>query len=513
MTASDKRQVTSDKCGGRKTLVAWLLILACPLFLVPCHEAEAAVSKGNRQQLEAGGTSQGGGATSSSEFRQQATFGEAVASTRISSARFKIIPGFLGASGTASPSVPVIDLDLSVLYAKTAPMGVTISAMSWQTDRDPIFIWEPPNATTLAGYSYEIDATPDDTVDTTATSFDVAVSSLKTLADGQHVFTVKALNSAGNAGKAVSFTLWIDTTPPQISTYTPAPGALLNEAPSVSATVTDGASGVTTTTLSLLVNGSSTALSFDPQTGTLTANGGRWQEGLNSCELRAADLVGNAQTPLVWSVTLDTTPPSGALLINAGSEVTTSVYVTLGLAASDATSGIARMLISNEELAGYVEEPYVAIRELWKLPSVRGWQRVYVKFMDAAGNVSAPVSDDIELGLLAPETVITSGPAGLTPNRSATFAFMCPEGDCLFAVAFDNEDWSSWEATTSVTRPDLGFGNHYFRVKAAKEVNGTPDIQPDEEDPSPAERTWVIGVEAPLLTIPKGPPIKVWRLE
>ena len=223
--------------------------------------------------------------------------------------------------------------------------------------------------------------------------------------------------------------------------------------------------------------------------------------------------MGNAQSPLVWSVTVDTKPPTGILTINAGGSMTTGVYVTLSLTASDATSGLTRMLLSNEAAAGYVEEAYASTRELWRLTPIRGTQRVYVKFMDEAGNVSTPVSDDIELVLLSPETIITSGPAGLTSNRSATFAFLCPEGDCLYSYAFDAEPWSDWSATSSVKKADFPFGNHYFRVKAAKEVNGETGIQLDEEDPSPAERTWIIGTESSILTAPKGPPIKLWRIE
>ena len=71
----------------------------------------------------------------------------------------------------------------------------------------------------------------------------------------------------------------------------------------------------------------------------------------------------------------------------------------------------------------------------------------------------------------------------------------------------------SFTVATTATREGLAFGNHYFRVKAAKEVNGTPGIQPDEEDPSPAERTWIVGVEPSILIVPKGPHIKLWRLE
>ena len=258
----------------------------------------------------------------------------------------------------------------------------------------------------------------------------------------------------------------------------------------------------------------STASGFTEAAGAVAAIGPEaWKEGTNSLTLRVADRVGNAAAPLVWSANLDSTPPTGSVTINGGAAMTTSGYVTLTLTASDAVSGLDRVLISNEELTGYVEEPFVAQRALWKLNLMRGTQTVYVKFQDKAGNVSAPVSDAIELGLLAPDTVLTSGPAGFTQERAAEFAFLCPEGDCVFSYAVDGDDWSDWSAQTTVERADLVFGNHYFRVKAAKEVNGIDEIQPDEEDPTPAERTWIVGVEPSVFTVPTGPPIKLWRIE
>jgi len=478
--------------------------------------AEAAVSKANDKALEVANANQSGGTITSGNFRQQNSIGDATAGSRLTSSNFRIIPGFLGATLSASKPAPVSDLDLTVLYAKTDPFGVQIAQKTWQKDIDPVFFWEPPDqGLDLAGYSYAIDATPDETVETTSTSFDVATSVMKRLADGVHTFSVKAVNTAGHSGKPISMELWIDTTPPQITNYGPSPGGLLNTANAVvSATVVDAGSGVSASSVELSINGSSTSVHYDPATGSITTSGsGAWKEGVNSLTLRVADVLGNVQTPIVWSVTVDTTPPSGTILINAGAEMTTSVYVTLTLTASDTTSGVDRMAISNEEAAGYVEEPFMSPRELWKLNPVRGSQRVYVKFVDKAGNTSVPIADAIELGLLAPETVLTSGPAGFTPGRSATFTFMCPEDDCVFSYAFDGEEWSDWAPATSITRDELVFGNHYFRVKAAKEVNNTPGIQPDEEDPSPAERTWVVGVEPSVFTVPRGAPIKVWRVE
>jgi len=493
---------------------AW--IAAAALIAVGPMAAGAAVSSSADKQLATGGTNEGGTTTNGSGTRQYGTIGGAVATNRLSSARFRIISGVLGAGASGGVTTPPADnLSLQVLYAKTDPLGSAISPQSWQRDRDPIFYWEPPpTGPELAGYSYAIDTVPDDTIDTSATSFNMAAGAGGTLADGTHTFSVRAVNTGGSTGPPLSFDIWVDTTAPQITAYAPGPGTVLNAlGATVEATITDGASGVTSQTLALLINGAEVPVQFQPAAGQLIASGGAWREGVNSIELRAADAVGNAQTPQLWSVTMDTVPPEGAVVINGGAVTTTSVHVTLSLSALDATSGVAGMRISNTEASGYVEEPFTSIRTLWRLNPVRGEQSVYVQFVDAAGNISAPVSDSITVALLSPETVISQGPAGVTGARSATFGFMCPEGGCVFAVAFDGEPWSAWSATSTATRDNLVPGNHYFRVKAAKEVNGLESIQPDEEDPSPAERTWIIGVEPSAFIVPRGPPIKLWRLE
>ncbi|MBI4004084.1 MAG: hypothetical protein HY353_03600, partial [Candidatus Omnitrophica bacterium] len=498
-----------------------VVLLALLLFtghwpLVTDHCAEAAISSSSDKKLEAGGTNQGGGAVTSSQFRQQINVGEAVAGVRMSSANFKILPGFLGASLSAAPPVLRSELDITILLAKTDAFGTEIPPLTWQKDRDPYYLWEAPaGGVDVAGYSYAIDGTPDDTIDTTSTALDIAASSIKQLSDGKHPFSVLAVNTAGTTGKPISLELWIDTAPPQITSYAPSPGSLLSGATAtVTATVTDAGSGVAQSGIEVLVNSQTSSIQFDEPTGALSATGGgAWNEGTNSLTLRVADRVGNAAAPLVWSASLDATPPSGSVVINAGAAMTTSAHVTLTLTASDAVSGLDSVLISNQELTGYVEEPFVGRRELWKLNLMRGAQTVYVKFKDKAGNISAPVSDEIELGLLAPDTILTSGPAGYTPDHTAAFTFLCPEGDCVFSYAVDGDDWSEWSSASSVAPANLAFGNHYFRVKAAKEVNGIDGIQPDEEDPSPAERTWIVGVEPSLFTVPKGPAIKLWRVD
>lgn len=493
-----------------------LALCTCHLSPLTCHlTAEAAVSEGGSRRLASSATGQGGGSTSSSRFRQQSSVGESITSARVSSARFQVVPGFLGASFSSPRVAPVAALDVRVLYAKTAPLGAGILPKTWQPDRDPIFIWEPPpTGPDVAGYSLAVDGVPDAQIDTTATSFDVSTETPNTWSDGVHTFAVAAINSAGNSGAPLTVELWVDSQPPQVTSSSPAAAALFNTASTpITATVADGGSGAEASTLQVFLNGRTVGFQFDAATGTLTADAPGWREGTNSVELRAADRVGNAQIPQVWSATLDTRAPSGSVTINGGASMTTSAYVTLTLEATDSTSAVARLLVSNDRLSGYVEEPYTTLRERWMLTPVRGVQTVYVTFADRAGNVSEPVSDAIELGLLAPETVITTGPAGFVQDHAATLTFRCPEEGCLFAYAFDTDAWSPWSAGASAAMSGLAFGNHSFRVKAAKEANGIEGIQPDEEDPSPAERVWVVGVEPSHLTIPKGPPIKLWRLE
>jgi len=495
------------------------LFLPTAYCLLPTDYAEAALSKSSSRRLETGETNEAGPSVSASTSgrRQQISVGGPFEGTKLSGSRFRVQSGFLAATlRTRKTLPPPHPLDLTVLIAKTDPLGTEIAQKIWQRDADPIFIWEAPKpGLDLAGYSYALDATLDDIIDTTATSWDVAKDPLKKLTDAKHTFSVKALNTAGNAGQAASFELWVDTVPPTINTYSPQSGTLLNSlSPTITAQLEELLSGIDPDDIVLSINGSSARVTFDEATGTMTASGaGLVKEGSNRIELRVEDRVGNAQTPLVWSVSADVTPPTGSVVINGDASMTTSVYVTLSLVASDATSGVDHVLISNDPLTGFVQEPFVSVRELWRLNAVRGSQRVYVKFVDKAGNASEAVFDDIDLGLFAPDTIILSGPAGLTPSRTAQFTFTCPEGECVFSYAFDHEDWSDWTSQTTASQSNLVFGNHYVKVKAAKEVNGIPGIQLDEEDPTPAERTWIVGVQPPVIFSPPGGPIKLWRIE
>lgn len=118
-------------------------------------------------------------------------------------------------------------------------------------------------------------------------------------------------------------------------------------------------------------------------------------------------------------IATDTTPPSNtSISINAGAATTSALSVSLSLAATDA---VQMMIANTSEFTGATWESY-AISKTWTLTSGDGTKTAYAKFRDAAGNISAAVSDSIVLSgsNTAPATPATPAsqpaPAGAHPN-------------------------------------------------------------------------------------------------
>jgi hypothetical protein len=104
----------------------------------------------------------------------------------------------------------------------------------------------------------------------------------------------------------------------------------------------------------------------------------------------------------------DTTPPTGSISINNDATYTDSRSVSLSLSASDNSSGVSQMMITNSSsFEGASWEDYTTSKS-WTLPSGDGKKKVYVKFKDGAGNVSEIYSDEIILDTTSPRASITS---------------------------------------------------------------------------------------------------------
>ncbi len=398
-----------------------------------------------------------------------------------------------------------------VIWAKTYIGGEEISPKMWQRDNDPYLYWEVPVVgLEIAGYSYSWDTPPDDTADTIATSYE---SPAGFLSDGIHTFYLKAQNTSGLWGDVANFEVWVDRTPPSIGGFSPTNGSTLAfDRPTIQISVTDEKSGVDPAGISLRINKAEVSAAYDDASKqVIYVPTIPLSEGDIVVSLEVKDLVGNRSSQLVWGFVVDTKAPTGYIIINNQDPITNSMYVTLTFKAEDATTGVSSIIISNDGVFDTEAwESYKTRYENWQIPAISGTRKVYVKFKDSAGNESEIFSDTIELVIIAPDTIITSGPSEFTTSREALFTFRSTLEDSLFRWKFDQDtEWFEWTNKNSIYKSDLIEGNHYFKVQAAKDLNKNGSIDPDEIDPTPAERTWTITSEGALK--PKLPPKKPFR--
>lgn len=104
-----------------------------------------------------------------------------------------------------------------------------------------------------------------------------------------------------------------------------------------------------------------------------------------------------------WTISADSTPPTGTIKINNDAQYTTSTSAALTLSAQDNTggSGVSQMQFSNDGATYSTPEAYATART-WTLTTGDGSKTVYVKFKDNAGNWSVAYSDTIILDITPP---------------------------------------------------------------------------------------------------------------
>jgi len=95
-------------------------------------------------------------------------------------------------------------------------------------------------------------------------------------------------------------------------------------------------------------------------------------------------------------IRLDTTPPTGSIVINDGASSTTTQAVTLKLTYADDGAGVTRMRFSdNGSTWTYWMLP--SATKTYTLPAGLGYHTVRVQYLDGAGNYSAVYNDYIKL--------------------------------------------------------------------------------------------------------------------
>ena len=206
---------------------------------------------------------------------------------------------------------------------------------------------------------------------------------------------VQFRDSAGNLSPVYSDTILFDDTDPTGSLYINGMADLTNDAGvDLFIVFNEEGSGVVQMRVAASEAGltSATYVAYaNPAAFTLTG-----ADGDKTVCVQLKDAAGNESLALCDTITLDTTAPVGSLSINGGAAETIQLDVTLALTATDTTSGMGFMMVSNEsDFSGADWQPYAASLA-WTLTDGAGAKTVYVKYMDLAGNETAAIEDTIE---------------------------------------------------------------------------------------------------------------------
>ncbi len=138
--------------------------------------------------------------------------------------------------------------------------------------------------------------------------------------------------------------------------------------------------------------------------------------------LCAEDGAGNFSTGVTATATpeIDSTPPTGSVVINGNATYTTSFYVTLTISASD-PSGVTHMCVKNDPsicVYNYQWEPYATSKD-WYLSNF-GLTTVYIWFRDTYYNANpTPFSDSVIYDPYPPnDGTLTATPGNHTVSLS-----------------------------------------------------------------------------------------------
>ncbi|WP_291316423.1 hypothetical protein [Desulfuromonas sp.] len=167
-------------------------------------------------------------------------------------------------------------------------------------------------------------------------------------------------------------------------------------------------------------------------------------DGDKTVSVRFRDRAGNEFSPEAASILFDTADPTGSFTIREA--LTGSLVVTLDLSAADA-NGVPRVRLSNDDVT-FTTVDFAAVLS-WTLAGEDGTKTVYLKFEDAAGNLSQTYQATTTLDTVAPSgSVVIEGASAGANGSSVTLSLAASDNiGPVSLMSFNNEGmgWSAWE--------------------------------------------------------------------
>ncbi|MGI6240962.1 MAG: Ig-like domain repeat protein [Candidatus Omnitrophota bacterium] len=242
------------------------------------------------------------------------------------------------------------------------------------------------------------------------------------LPDGDGVKTVyaKFYDKAGNVSPVYSDSIILDTLPPTGTVKVNGGVQFINQ-PTVTLNLNAMDEGSGLSKISFSNDGITWVMETSySETKRWTFSSG---DGVKKVYVKFQDNRGRWSPVTSVTVTLDTVAPSGSMTINGGAAYTNSREVMLNLSGTDNTSGIAGMSFSTNGSTWSAAEAYQTTKSC-VLPSGDGQKTMYVRYYDAAGNVSKAYSKSIILDTTPPAVVIDVETPGLINVKTMMIHYM-----------------------------------------------------------------------------------------
>ncbi|MGQ9583589.1 MAG: Ig-like domain-containing protein, partial [Thermoplasmatota archaeon] len=195
-------------------------------------------------------------------------------------------------------------------------------------------------------------------------------------------------------------------------------------------------------------------------------------DGNKTVYVRYKDVHGLVSGVYSDSIVLDTTPPTGAVLINGGAVYTSTTSVRLTLDALDLFE-VTDMMVSNKQSLDDAEWLLYQRSMFWELRPGDGERSVYAVFRDAAGHTSSVASDSIILDTTPPSLSLSlEGGAEYVRDRNVTLSLDASDnyGAAEMMVStsptFAGASWEAFSPTRELTLPpEEGLVRVYARVR------------------------------------------------
>ncbi|TXL61414.1 FG-GAP-like repeat-containing protein [Aeromicrobium terrae] len=348
--------------------------------------------------------------------------------------------------------------------------SITSGPSGWTGDSTPTFGFTSP----------EPGATFECRVDDAAFEACTTPHTTAELADGDHVFQARAVDTTGNVDPipaAIAFT--VDTVAPDTVISSGPSGLIYDRTPSVSFSDIDGAKSH-----ECRVDDEP----FEPCTSPTTT--APLSDGAHTFDVRAIDWGGNVDpTPARLTFTIDTEIFRTGIT-GGPSGLTNDATPTFTFGTPDPNSTF-ECRIAPAPFADCTS-PYTA-SELSD-----GDHTFEVRATDSYGNVEpTPAKRAFTVDSVAPDTAVDSGPTGTIDDQTPTFGFSSPDAGATFECRVDGADFGP--CASPFTTAVLANGSHTFQVRA-KDAAGNADA-------TPAGRTFTVKVDttAPKTRIDSGP--------